>query len=399
MKRTPVQLASFMVYVSLSQFALLIFITDYFSFSHSYALLSNNCVLLCCNVYRKAFPKAKKSTCCMSQPLVGIIANPASGRDIRRLVAHGTVFDNNEKVAIVRRVLLGLEAVGITQVAYMPEHDFGILPRALLGLSGRQQASSLQAFPLSMPVLATSADSTRAAQILAEMDAGCIITLGGDGTNRAVAMGSGTVPLVPISTGTNNVFPTFMEGTIAGMAAGLVATGHISASTLRRTPRLAVLVNGKEKESALVDVVLSSVPFVGSRAIWDLSTVREVVLSRVAPASIGLSALGGALLNHTVRSAEQPGMHILLGPGGSEVLVPLAPGLIEWVAVAEYRRLAMDDVVRFQPDAGTVALDGEREIELSAKSVVEVRLCPDGPFVVDVPAALEGAALAGHLHR
>jgi hypothetical protein len=30
---------------------------------------------------------------------------------------------------------------------------------------------------------------------------------------------------------------------------------------------------------------------------------------------------------------------------------------------------------------------------------VEVRLCPDGPFVVDVPAALEGAALAGHLHR
>jgi hypothetical protein len=59
----------------------------------------------------------------------------------------------------------------------------------------------------------------------------------------------------------------------------------------------------------------------------------------------------------------------------------------------------MDDVVRFQPGTGTVALDGEREIELSAKSVVEVRLCADGPFVVDVPAALEGAALAGHLHR
>jgi len=70
----------------------------------------------------------------MSSPLVGIIANPASGRDIRRLVAHGTVFDNNEKTAIVRRVLLGLEAVGIRRVAYMPEHDFGILPRAITGL-------------------------------------------------------------------------------------------------------------------------------------------------------------------------------------------------------------------------------------------------------------------------
>jgi hypothetical protein len=35
---------------------------------------------------------------------VGIIANPASGRDIRRLVAHGSVFDNQEKIHIIRRV-------------------------------------------------------------------------------------------------------------------------------------------------------------------------------------------------------------------------------------------------------------------------------------------------------
>ena len=141
----------------------------------------------------------------MSSPLVGIIANPASGRDIRRLVAHGTVFDNNEKAAIVRRVLLGLEAVGIQRVAYMPEHDFGILPRALNELHGQSQLQQT-AGPLEMPVLGTSADSTRAAQLLVEMGAGCIITLGGDGTNRAVARGCGTVPLIPISTGTNNVF-------------------------------------------------------------------------------------------------------------------------------------------------------------------------------------------------
>jgi predicted polyphosphate/ATP-dependent NAD kinase len=335
----------------------------------------------------------------MPQPLVGIIANPASGRDIRRLVAYGTVFDNNEKTAIVRRVLLGLEAVGVTQVAYLPEHDFGIVPRAIEGLTGRSQGSSLQAFPLSMPVLSTSADSMRAAQLLASIGAGCIITLGGDGTNRAVARGCGTVPLVPISTGTNNVFPAFLEGTIAGMAAGLVAASNAGPNAVHRVPCLAVLLNGEEKESALVDVVLSSVPFVGSRAIWDLSTVSEVVLSRVGPATIGLSALGGALLNGTTRAAEQPGMHILLGSGGPRVLAALAPGLIAWVAVTEYQRLAINDVVRFQTGAGTVALDGEREIELSPTSVVEVRLRADGPFVVDVPAALEGAALAGHLHR
>jgi len=333
----------------------------------------------------------------MSSPLVGIIANPASGRDIRRLVAHGTVFDNNEKTAIVRRVLLGLEAVGIRSVAYMPEHDFGILPRAITGLHGHPL--QLTADPLEMPVLGTSADSTRAAQVLAELGAGCIITLGGDGTNRVVAKGCGTVPLVPISTGTNNVFPTFLEGTVAGVAAGLVARGCAGKGALRRAPLLGVLVNGTPIDSALVDVVVSEQPFVGTRAIWDLSLVREVVLSRIAPATIGLSALGGALLNATVEVSERAGMHIVLGDGGREVMAALAPGIVKWVGVRETRKLQVDDVVQFRPGAGTVALDGEREIEIPMTSVVEVRLCADGPFVVDVPAALEGAAHAGHFRR
>jgi predicted polyphosphate/ATP-dependent NAD kinase len=330
----------------------------------------------------------------MPSPLVGIIANPASGRDIRRLVAHGTVFDNNEKTAIVRRALIGLEAVGIRRVAYMPEHDFGIVPRALAELHGHPL--QLETSPLQMPVLGTGADSTRAAQLLAELGAGCIITLGGDGTNRAVAAGCGTIPLVPISTGTNNVFPTFLEGTIAGMAAGLAAFG-IDERTVHRAPRLEVRVNGMAVESALVDVVVSSLPFVGARALWDMSVVREVVLSHVTPATIGLSALGGALLNSSYEGLERTGMHIILGTGGSQVLVPLAPGLVSWVGVREHRPLAIGDVVRFQPGVGTLALDGEREIELSTTSVVEVRLCADGPYVVNVPATLEVAAHAGHL--
>jgi predicted polyphosphate/ATP-dependent NAD kinase len=343
---------------------------------------------------------AKESCLCMPSPLVGIIANPASGRDIRRLVAHGTVFDNNEKTAIVRRVLLGLEAVGIARVAYMPEHDFGILPRALSLQQGQTSGLHLEAFPLSMPVLGTSADSTRAAQLLAALGAGCIITLGGDGTNRAVAKGCGTVPLVPISTGTNNVFPGFIEGTIAGMAAGLVASARVDSHAVRRVPWLEVRVNEAARDNALVDVVASSLPFVGSRAIWDLSTVREIVLSRVAPATIGLSALGGALLNASSEEKDaQPGMHIVLGQSDKQVLAPLAPGLIKWVGVTSYRRLALESVVQFQPGAGTIALDGEREIELATQALVEVKLSPDGPFVVDVPAALQAAARAGYLQR
>lgn len=338
----------------------------------------------------------------MASPLVGIIANPASGRDIRRLVAHGTVFDNNEKTAIVRRVLLGLEAAGCERVAYMPEYDFGIVSRALNG-----QHLALNAEPLAMPVLETSADSTRAAQLLAEQGAGCIITLGGDGTNRAVARGCGSVPLVPISTGTNNVFPYFVEGTTAGLAAGFMASGHVAGAAIQRRPWLEVSVDGEAMESALIDVVISSLPFVGARALWDLATIQEVVLSRVMPGAIGLSALGGALLDHAVDDSEPPGMHIVLGTGGTRALAALAPGIVTWVGVAAHRRLRAGDVVRCREETGrcdvtgsfTVALDGERELELSAAARVEVRLRADGPFVVDVPAALELAAHAGYLQQ
>ena len=59
-----------------------------------------------------------------------IMANPASGKDIRRLVAHGSVFDNQEKVRMVRRILVGLAAAGVRDVLYMPE-GYGIVPRAL----------------------------------------------------------------------------------------------------------------------------------------------------------------------------------------------------------------------------------------------------------------------------
>ena len=38
---------------------------------------------------------------------VGIIANPASGKDIRRLVSQATTISNTEKTDIVKRVKIG----------------------------------------------------------------------------------------------------------------------------------------------------------------------------------------------------------------------------------------------------------------------------------------------------
>jgi predicted polyphosphate/ATP-dependent NAD kinase len=175
---------------------------------------------------------------------VGIIANPASGKDIRRLVAHGSVFNNLEKVSIVRRALLGLQATGVEEIIFMPDY-FGIGARAIDGLKLALKTSTLK-----MPLRGTQDDSTEAADRFRDMQVGCIITRGGDGTNRAVAKGCGKIPLLPISTGTNNVFPYMIEGSIAGLAAGVVTLQMVQLDrVIQQTKRLEIEIDKKDRIS------------------------------------------------------------------------------------------------------------------------------------------------------
>ena len=57
--------------------------------------------------------------------LVGIIANPSAGKDIRRIVAHGRFVPNYEKANIIRRILAGISATPAKRVLMMP--DSGML--------------------------------------------------------------------------------------------------------------------------------------------------------------------------------------------------------------------------------------------------------------------------------
>jgi hypothetical protein len=323
---------------------------------------------------------------------VGIIANPASGKDIRRLIAHGSSFDNNEKINIVRRALLGLDAAGVDRVLYLPDL-YAIVERAADPIQIR-----LRLEPLPMPVLGEASDSTEAAQRMRDLGAAALITLGGDGTNRVVAKGCGDVPLVPISTGTNNVFPTMVEGTLAGLAAGLVATGVSrnqpdGARVIRRYPRLNVLIDGEDRDHALIDVVTSRHAWVGSRALWNPEHLRDVVLSRVVPAAIGMASLGGLLFPEACDGCS--GAHITVGTPDQprSVLAPLAPGLMRQVPIERATLIESGATVTLSPGPCVVALDGEREFEvLDPGSEIAVRFSPNGPRVVDIGAAIQAAA-------
>ncbi|MXZ90309.1 MAG: ATP-NAD kinase [Chloroflexi bacterium] len=325
---------------------------------------------------------------------VGIIANPAASKDIRRLVAQGRVVPDWEKVNTIRRALIGLQSTEVERVVAMP--DSGNLCRR----AADDSSINIPLDMLPMSPLYTEGDTTRAAAIMAEMGVGCLITLGGDGTNRAVAMGTNQIPVVAISTGTNNIFPVMVEGTLAGIAAGLVASGRLSvadAAVVSKT--LHIRVNGEFRELALVDVAISRERYVATRAIWDLHTVYEVFLTRAEPAGIGLSSIGGRL--HPLSLGDVGGLRYrLAGRDDGEnpattVIAPVAPGMVEPAVIAEWQMLEEGVPVQLEQRYCTVALDGERSLVLTPEDAVEIVLARDGPPVVQAQRALLRASQLG----
>lgn len=319
---------------------------------------------------------------------VGIIANPASGKDIRRLVAHGSVFNNHEKVNIVRRVLLGLDATGVDAVITMPD-AFDICRKARDTLTLHATVEEL-----AMPVLSTQEDTVRAAAQMRELGVDCLISLGGDGTNRALAKTCGSTPILPLSTGTNNVFPLMLEGTLAGLAAGIVAQGLVAAvDSIVQRPRLDLMIHEEVVDLALIDAVVCDDSYIAARAVWDIAKVRCVVVSQRLPAQIGFMALAGNL--PLAEELQQGGLLIEIHPKAPAVLAPIAPGLIVPVGVKRYAPLALGEQIEIGTGPCIIALDGEREVTVQPHERIAVRLHPEGPRVINPQRVLADAAQQG----
>lgn len=318
---------------------------------------------------------------------VGIIVNPAAGKDLRRLVAYGSNSTHSEKINAVVRMLRALDALGVERLRIAPD------PSKLGERAIETAAEDLQALDagiLEMPwLLGSCSDTERAAALMREQDFGCIVVLGGDGTSRAVAAHCGDIPLIPVSTGTNNAFPRMLEGTLAGMAAACIVRAAQGEEALRRAPMLRLLADGEQISHALVDIAVIDTLDQGALAVWEGHSVRELFLAQARPDSIGLSAIGGCLAPLETGCGE--GLHLALGsreqPGCIQVTAPMAPGLVVRVAVAAHARFRERTPVH--TTRGVFAFDGERELAIDGKRHWEVLFDPRGPWVVDVQQALD----------
>ncbi len=334
---------------------------------------------------------------------VGVVANPASARDIRRLVAHGSAVTAHQKLNQLRRLMVGLGRTGVDQVLVMGDRS-GIATGLLEGAELPSGAAWPRVEVVEEELTGSAADTINATRRMVAARVGLIVVLGGDGTHRLVATECGDIPIVAISTGTNNAFPKPLEPTVAGMAAGLVATGRLDVDHVAKPAKmLEVECPGSGRsERALVDVAILNTDRVGSGAVWEPGTVEELFLCFAPPDGIGLSAIGGHL--QPVDRYEPIGLAIRMAPNSAAtdlteptqvVAAPIGPGLIADIEVALWSKLAVDQSITASTASGTVAVDGERMFRFESELTVTLRA--DGPRLVDVAEAMDLAARTGLL--
>jgi predicted polyphosphate/ATP-dependent NAD kinase len=342
--------------------------------------------------------------------IVGIVANPLSGRDIRRLVTQASVFPTAEKANMIQRMLTALAAVGVYRV--LLGTDLGGISAAVLRALERRQAMGRANGPGGygpdrwpevefldgQPIRQTAEDTVQAVRRMVTAGARVIICLGGDGTARVAAAAVGEVPLLALSTGTNNVFPAVREATTAGLAAGLVATGAVSAREVTARAKLLEARVGDRAETALVDVAVCTERHVASRAVWDPATLTQLFCAFAEPDAIGLSAVLGQL--SPVTRADPHGVTARLTANGPhQILAPIGPGLVVPVGVRDIEPMRPGPVYPVDADAGVLAVDGERELTFEPGDQPTVRLRADGPWCVNVSAVMDASARLGLLRR
>jgi predicted polyphosphate/ATP-dependent NAD kinase len=276
----------------------------------------------------------------------------------------------------------------------------GHVKRGLDRSGNRGETEFPELFFVDMPVTGTVEDSRRAAAAMRRMGVAAIVVLGGDGTHRAVASDCGEVPIAGISTGTNNAFPEHREPTVTGLAVGLAVTGRIPpAIAFLPNKRFLVSINeGAVEEIALVDVAVVTERYVGARALWRTETFRELLVTFADPEVIGLSAIAGLI--EPVTRREPGGLLVSLAPPEAAPLVlkaPIAPGYLRDIGILGWRRLPAGQLHSPEIAAGSIALDGEREISFSERDRVVIRLEEGCLRTVDVGASMHYAARHGLL--
>lgn len=302
--------------------------------------------------------------------IVGLIANPASSKDIRRLTGLARVVDVEEKANLVARLLVGIGSVDGIRVLALDDQA-GLVRRAVRLADGNGPEVGY----IPIETTGTEADTRNCAAYLASHEARALITVGGDGTVRAAAEGWPEAPLIPVAAGTNNAFALADEPTVTGLAAGLAISGPGDAFS----PTTAIAVQTTTGEAlAVIDAVVVRDTWVGAGAIWDPKQLIEGFVTTSRRTAVGIASISAALGPLRYGFARR-----LTFGGNNTVRAVFGPGVVLDIPVAGYEDLPQGTVVHLAAAAGLIALDGERRLPAAGGLVRPV----PGPRVLELEAA------------
>jgi hypothetical protein len=323
------------------------------------------------------------------QGAVGILVNPSSGRDVRRLAARARQQTIEAKRNQVARIAVGIAAAGARTAVVMQD------PMRAATAALEHIGIDIEVEVLDVGASLKAADTSAATEKMRAFGCGAIVVLGGDGTNRIVAGTWPDAPLVPLSTGTNNVFPILAEATMAGAAAGLIAADRIPLDSVSTQAKIVHIESATGPTIALIDAVRLEGDHKGNLMPFDPPLLRDIVLTRAEPAAIGMSPIGGLLLPCSFN--DDFGVHVRCTDhegGGRPLLAPISPGLYGTVHIADVRRVELGERIAIS-GPGVLAFDGDREVILREGEQAFATIRRDGPRVIDVARALHEAARLG----
>jgi hypothetical protein len=324
---------------------------------------------------------------------VGLVVNPDAAHDVRLLTSLAPTVDVHRRVNLVARVISGLAAAGPVEVLYMPDRC-RIVEQASRAFETATRSLGDGPDLVEVGEVATDATSTaRAAAAMCAAGAACVVTVGGDGTNRAVASGWPDAVFAPLPGGTNNAFAPPVDPTVLGLAAGLYAQDPDGYQAFApRVARLDLTVDGGGPLIALIDIASVHGSWVGSRAMWDAGRLGEVIVTRADPTLTGLAGIAG-MAGLTV-TPDAPAVHLRFGEPGTRVLAPLGPGHMTCTSIRAITPLGPGDEIDLRGGV-TLAFDGEREVVLAVDQTAHVFVRADGPRVIAAADVVRAAAGSG----
>jgi hypothetical protein len=327
---------------------------------------------------------------------IGIIANPFSGRDIRRFTSFAFSVTNPEKENMVTRMILSAQAFGVDNIYLMPDSyklNRNITNKVLSTHGAKNNIHIIDTyFPIDQP-----SDTIKAIEEMERQGVKALIVMGGDGTNRLAAKTVKNIPIIAVSTGTNNVYPTFSEGTSVGTAAAFIAQYGNDIPGIIRDKQIEIYINGKFVDIATVDALICINAFTGSKAIWKSSEIDDLIVCRTRSVAIGFSSIIGCIKSSTVE--DNFGWRTVVGKGNVHIRPQFEPGKITPMFIEEPVMLEKDIPYVFKKDYnGTIALDGERTVSFKAGDEIKVVITRNGPLRAELSKVMDEAVKRGFFY-